>query len=201
MILCPLLPAFFPSFPQFYETLFLLCLFVTYLFFSLVFSFFFSLFVGAHVVFMIFFPHQAIFIPPLPPGGGGGIFQYIDPWALYYYIELRECTGRYVIMEIPFSVWRWWSLFAVPAEQQAVPQRAGLRKRASSRRCREIQQVGLHHRVPTPSPLSLRVAKVGRNHLNEEIVPFLLNGIGEGYSQTISNLEHAALWRRCELPL
>ena len=54
--------------------------FVTHLFFffSLVLSFFFSFFVGARVVFMIFFPHQAIFIPP--PPGKGGIFQYIDPW-------------------------------------------------------------------------------------------------------------------------
>ncbi len=50
MILCPLLPAFFSKFP---------IIFVTYLFFSLVLSFFFSIFVGARVVFMIFFPHQA----------------------------------------------------------------------------------------------------------------------------------------------
>jgi hypothetical protein len=41
----------------------------------------------------------------------------------------------------------------------------------------------------------LRVAKVGRNHLHEEITPLLLNptGIGERYSQTMSNLGHAAL--------
>ncbi len=47
----------------------MLCLFVTYVFFSLFLSFFVSFFVGARVVFMIFFPHQALFIPP-PPGGG-----------------------------------------------------------------------------------------------------------------------------------
>ncbi len=28
-----------------------------------------------------------------------------------------------------------------------------------------------HHRVPTPSTIPLRVAKAGRNHLNEEITP------------------------------
>ncbi len=44
--------------------------------------------------------------------------------------------------------------------------------------------------------------KSGRNHLNEEeITPLLPNGIGERYSQTISNLGQAALLRRCELPL
>jgi hypothetical protein len=47
----------------------------------------------------------------------------------------------------------------------------------------------------------LRVAEAGRNHLNDEIAPLLPNGIGERYSQTTSNLEHAALLRRCELPL
>jgi hypothetical protein len=45
-----------------------------------------------------------------------------------------------------------------------------------------------------PSPLPLRVAKAGRNHLNEEISTFLLpTEIDEQCSQTISNLGHAAL--------
>ncbi len=44
----------------------------------------------------------------------------------------------------------------------------------------------------TPPP-PLRVAKAGRNHLNEEITPLLPTGIGERYSQTISNLGHVAL--------
>jgi hypothetical protein len=42
--------------------------------------------------------------------------------------------------------------------------------------------------------------QAGRNHLSGEITPLLPIGIGEGYSQTFSNLGHAALWRRCELP-
>jgi hypothetical protein len=37
-------------------------------------------------------------------------------------------------------------------------------------------------------------------HVNEEITPLLLAGIGERYSQTISNLGHVALLRRCEFP-
>jgi hypothetical protein len=53
---------------------------------------------------------------------------------------------------------------------------------------------------PTPSPIPLRVAKAGRNILNEEITPLLPTGIGERYSQTVSNLGHAALLRRCDLP-
>ena len=63
---------------------------------------------------------------------------------------------------------------------------------------------GLVHRVSslsTPSPPLLRVAKIGKNHLNEEITHFLPTGIGERFSQTISNLGHAALLLRCELPL
>jgi hypothetical protein len=53
----------------------------------------------------------------------------------------------------------------------------------------------------TPPPVPVRVAKTGKNHLNEEITPLLPTGIGERYSQTISNWGHAALLRRCVLPL
>jgi hypothetical protein len=35
------------------------------------------------------------------------------------------------------------------------------------------------HRMPTPSPLPLCVAKAGRNHFNEEITPTTPTGIGE----------------------
>ncbi len=52
----------------------------------------------------------------------------------------------------------------------------------------------------TPPPL-LRVVKTGKNHLNEEITHVLPTGIGGRFSQTISNLGHAALLRRCELPI
>jgi hypothetical protein len=52
-----------------------------------------------------------------------------------------------------------------------------------------------------PPPLRLRVAKVGRKHFNEETTPLLPTGIGERYSQIMSNLGHAALLRRSELPL
>jgi hypothetical protein len=52
-------------------------------------------------------------------------------------------------------------------------------------------------RVPTsPPPL-----RVGRNHLKEEIIHLLPTGIAEIYTQTISNLGHAALLRRYKLPL
>jgi hypothetical protein len=47
----------------------------------------------------------------------------------------------------------------------------------------------------------LRVVKAGRNQLNEEITTLLPTRICERYTQTISNLKHAALLRRCELPL
>jgi hypothetical protein len=54
-----------------------------------------------------------------------------------------------------------------------------------------------------PYPTSSTRGKAGRNHLNEEITSLILTGKGEGYSQIqdISNLGHAALSRRCELPL
>ncbi len=41
-------------------------------------------------------------------------------------------------------------------------------------------------RPPPPTPLPLRVAKAGRNNLNNEITPLLPTWIGERYSQTIS---------------
>jgi hypothetical protein len=52
-----------------------------------------------------------------------------------------------------------------------------------------------------PPPFLLRVATAGKNYLKEEITPLLLTRIGERCSQTISNLGHAVLLRRCELPL
>jgi hypothetical protein len=48
-----------------------------------------------------------------------------------------------------------------------------------------------------PPPRPLRVVR----QVNEEITPLLHTGIGEQYCQTISNLGHAALLGRCELPL
>ncbi len=59
---------------------------------------------------------------------------------------------------------------------------------------------GVQHRVLTSSPLPLCVAKADRNHLNKEITPLLPTGKGERYGQTISNLGHAALLRRCLYP-
>jgi hypothetical protein len=38
-----------------------------------------------------------------------------------------------------------------------------------------------YHRAQIPSPLPLRVAKTGRNHLNEEFIPLLPIGIGERF--------------------
>ncbi len=52
-----------------------------------------------------------------------------------------------------------------------------------------------------PPPSSSTRGKAGKNHLNEEIAPLLPIGIGERVSKTISNLEQAALLRRCKLPL
>ncbi len=58
------------------------------------------------------------------------------------------------------------------------------------------------HQRPTgrrlPPPFPLRIAKTGKNHLNEEIIPILPTWIGERFSQAISNLGHAALLRRYE---
>jgi hypothetical protein len=62
--------------------------------------------------------------------------------------------------------------------------------------CVELQRP--RHRVPTPPgppPPSLREAKARRNHLNEVSSSLIPTGIGERYSQTLSNLGHAALLR------
>jgi hypothetical protein len=37
------------------------------------------------------------------------------------------------------------------------------------------------HTARIPSPLPLRLAKTGRNHLNEEFTPLLPTGIGERF--------------------
>ncbi len=70
MILCPLLPAFFSKFPIILWNI-VLALSLCHLSFLFPCPFFLFLLYcrRARIVFMIFFPHQAIFIPP-PPGGG-----------------------------------------------------------------------------------------------------------------------------------
>jgi hypothetical protein len=72
----------------------------------------------------------------------------------------------------------------------------------------DLRQVVQRYREHTQGADSLlpsstvRVAKTGKHQLYEEITPLLPTGIGERFSQTISNLGHAALLRRCcELPL
>jgi hypothetical protein len=57
----------------------------------------------------------------------------------------------------------------------------------------------MDHRVLTHSLLPLRVATASKSRLNEEINPLLPTGIGERYSQTISNLGNTTLLRRCKL--
>ncbi len=50
---------------------------------------------------------------------------------------------------------------------------------------------GVPHRVPTPTLLSsTQVGKACGNNLNEKITPLLPTGIGERFSQAISNLGH-----------
>ena len=53
----------------------------------------------------------------------------------------------------------------------------------------------------TPHAPPLSGAKAGRNHFDERNTPPPPIGIGQRYSQTISNLCQAALSRRCELSL
>jgi hypothetical protein len=66
----------------------------------------------------------------------------------------------------------------------------------------ELSEVSLSgSQSADPHPPPPLYTKAGRNNLNEEINPLLPTGIGEGYSQTISNLGHATLLCRCELPL
>ncbi len=45
--------------------------------------------------------------------------------------------------------------------------------------CVHYTQVYINHGPRIPSPLSLHVAKTGRNHLNEEFTPLLSTGIGD----------------------
>ncbi len=59
-------------------------------------------------------------------------------------------------------------------------------------RATEYNHVDSNHRAPAHFPPPL--------HLNDWITPLLPTEIGERFSQTISNLVHAALLRWCELP-
>jgi hypothetical protein len=80
------------------------------------------------------------------------------------------------------------------AHQDISEQVTGLQLESTSATGRRMRTI---HRAQTHSPLPLRVATTtGKNHLKEEITPLLPTGIGERFSQTISNLGHAALLRR-----
>ncbi len=58
----------------------------------------------------------------------------------------------------------------------------------------------VHTQGADPPPLPLHVGTAGKNHLNE-LITLLATGIGKRYCQAMSNLGHAALLRRSELPL
>jgi hypothetical protein len=62
--------------------------------------------------------------------------------------------------------------------KKAVPQKA-LRnlKRIGS----QSSLIAIKPQVADPLPLPVRVAKTGRNHLNEEFTPLLPTGIGERF--------------------
>ncbi len=62
-------------------------------------------------------------------------------------------------------------------------------------------RLGLKSQGADPSPLPLHVATAGKNHLNKEITPSSPLGFARDVAKIISNLGHAALLRRCELPL
>ncbi len=96
MILCPLLPAFFSKFPI---ILWNIVLALSFCHFSFLFPcnfFLFLLFCRCMRCFYdILFP-QAIFIPPPLRGGGGGvIFQYINPCnqLFWSFLEFRNITA------------------------------------------------------------------------------------------------------------
>jgi hypothetical protein len=93
--------------------------------------------------------------------------------------------------------------------EQAYPRRQAMRSNvvsdypwqccaasSGSWRTLHIATTGSRHSPPPSTP-----GKAGRNPLNEKTTPLLPAGISERFSQTISNLGHAALLRRCELPL
>jgi hypothetical protein len=69
------------------------------------------------------------------------------------------------------------------------------------RTSRQDGKISPGHRGPTPPPPSSTREEAGINDLKEEITLHFPTGIGERFSQTISNLGYAALLRRCELPL
>ncbi len=65
----------------------------------------------------------------------------------------------------------------------------------------EYRDEGLDQTHSVPTPPSLPLGKAGKSFEGGNYPPSSPTGIGERYSQTISNFEHAALLRPCELPL
>ncbi len=135
MILCPLLPAFFSKFPMIYETLFLLCNFVTYLFFSLVLSFFFSFFCWrARCFHDIFSPSGHIYSPP--PRGGGGYFPIYRPLEGNQIHSFKSSSGSFfstsygsgsasqkvTFPTVPVPQHWWWCLYLGPSDVPRVSQ-------------------------------------------------------------------------------
>jgi len=117
--------------------------------------------------------------------------RYLSIVSTYSYIKLRR--GELVVLPVLAKKARTFLCLEICPVSAFAKMRIQLFVLAT--------QAGSTHRVPTPQPPSSTLGKAGRNHLNEEITPLLPTGIGERFSHTISNLGHAALLRRCELPL
>ncbi len=97
-------------------------------------------------------------------------------------------SGKKITAVYPMSR-RWWDQNTTQVDNR-------LDTRQGKGYIRPVTPYFLH-----APPRPLRVAKPGKNHLNKEITPLLPTGLDERFSQTTSNLEYAALLRRCKLHL
>jgi hypothetical protein len=93
---------------------------------------------------------------------------------------------KYIVRSMFFCCLPNWLQYR-PPPLPVIPltKKVGMKKKEQ----REMESQG----ADSP-PLPLRVAKTGKNHLNEE--PSSSPGICDRFSQTISTLGHAALLRR-----
>ncbi len=106
--------------------------------------------------------------------------QVADSFLIYRWLSQVENS---------FLIYRWRS--------QVEDSFLIYRWRSQLKYCFSIQMAfkGKRHRMPTPYPPFSTRGKAGRNHLNQEITPLLPTGVGEWFSQTISNLGHLAPMR------
>ncbi len=146
---------------------------------------------------------------PIAPGEGGGWVSAKEySCAQGAQINFRDLTSYLTfdcspLGDSPRDVGRTFELWSDEEENPAslaIPAALAPAAHLEGTQTNKKNETSIRHWAPTPPPPSPTQGKAGRSHLSEEVTPLLPTGLGERFSQTILNLGHAALLRRCEIP-